>query len=162
MKCVAGICIVPEGLNNIKMCNNSEQYSVFELQIWLSKDGYMFGFWMANKNYLYKIFGLLPHCSWVFFCSFGNVLQHRLLLPSGTLVKNEYSRASTSIMCVYSGQGCSCLIFNTDVVIRPAIASFVVKYVVSVVHNLSFGHVLFMYLVHGFPFIVFLNNRWTL
>lgn len=62
-----------------------------------------------------------------FFCSFGNVLQHRLLPPSGTTVKNEYSRASTSIMCVCSRQGRSCLIFNTDVVIRPAIASFVEK-----------------------------------
>jgi hypothetical protein len=46
--------------------------------------------------------------------------------------------------------------------ISPAVASFVVKFVVSVVHNLSFNHALFVYLVYEFLFIVFLNDRWTL
>jgi hypothetical protein len=85
-----------------------------------------------------------------------------LLPPSGTTVKNEYSRGSTSIMCVCSRQGRFYPIFNTDAVIRLAIASCMVKFVVSVVHNLSFSRALFMYLVNGFPFIVFLNDRWTL
>jgi hypothetical protein len=55
MKCMAGICVIPKGLNNLKMCNNSMQYFVFKLQIFLSKDGYAFVFWMASKNNLYMV-----------------------------------------------------------------------------------------------------------
>ena len=66
-------------------------------------------------------------CVCGFFLGGGDVLQHRFLPPSGATVKNEYSCACTSIMCVCSRQGHSCLIFTTDVVIRPAIANFVEK-----------------------------------
>jgi hypothetical protein len=114
-----------------------------------------------QQDYLYKILGFC-HSVVEFFLLFWDVLQYRLSPPSGTTVKNEYSRASISIMCVCSRQGCFCLIFNTDIIIRPAVASFVVKFVVSVVHNLSFSHALFIYLVNGFPFIGSLNDRWTL
>jgi hypothetical protein len=56
------------------------------------------------------------------FCSVG------YLPPSGTTVKNACSCASTSRhVRVRSSQGLFCLMLNNNVVIRPAVASFMVN-----------------------------------